>query len=180
MALDKIGKSFDYRAICDVCGFKKWSYELRKRWDGLMVCEADWEPRNILDFYRTRNDAHRLPWTRPDSNPEGTVWTPTLGGFSVGFSSTLNSAYKYNTISKEFDYSLVLDLTSTCVVNSGATVSLPTGFIVATDRGGTVRGSRSGVFYSKCTAAGNIIIVTTGFTINPPDSILITGSFIST
>ncbi len=61
------GHSYEYRALCDVCGFKKWNYELRRRWDGFMVCaDTCWEPRHILDFYRPRNDAHTLPWTRPD------------------------------------------------------------------------------------------------------------------
>jgi hypothetical protein len=180
MALDKIGKSFDYRAICDVCGFKKWSYELRQRWDGLMVCKEDWEPRNVLDFYRTRNDAHRLPWTRPDADSNGTVWTPTFTGFSSAFSSTLNSAYEYDSISKKFSYSLVLVLANPCTVTNGATISLPAGYTVSADKGGTVRGSLSGSFYSKCTASGTNIVITTGFTITPPDSILVTGSFTST
>lgn len=180
MALNKIGKSYDYRAICDVCGFKKWSYELRKRWDGLMVCQEDWEPRNILDFYRTRNDAHRLPWTRPDTEPLGTTWTPAFGGFTIsgGFSQVI-AGYIQNTTTKEIDYSIVATLGSVpCVVGNGATITLP--YNVATDKGGTCRGSKSGVFYSKTTHSGNIIIVTNGFTINPPDSILFTGRFIST
>ena len=55
-----------YNALCDVCGFKFKNYQLKKRWDGYMVCKDDWEPRHILDFYKVRNDEHPLPWTRPD------------------------------------------------------------------------------------------------------------------
>jgi hypothetical protein len=33
-----------------------------------MVCKADWEPRNILDFYQPANDSHKLPYTRPDND----------------------------------------------------------------------------------------------------------------
>lgn len=60
--------SYVYNVICDVCGFQYKSNELKKRWDGYMVCEADWEPRNILDFYVPANDSHKLPYTRPDND----------------------------------------------------------------------------------------------------------------
>jgi hypothetical protein len=60
------GKSREYNGICDICGFKKKNYELRKRWDGYWVCNEDWESRHILDFYRTKNDTHTLPITRSD------------------------------------------------------------------------------------------------------------------
>lgn len=55
-----------FNVICDVCGFKKKSNEVRKRWDGAIVCKEDWEMRHSLDFYTTRQDAHKLPFTRPD------------------------------------------------------------------------------------------------------------------
>jgi len=60
--------SFGYNSICDVCGFKFKASMLRKRWDGFMVCKGDYEMRHPMDFYTTRNDAHLLPWTRPDSD----------------------------------------------------------------------------------------------------------------
>jgi hypothetical protein len=43
---------------------------MRQRWDGVMVCPTDWEPRHILDFYRTKPDAHALPFTYPASDLE--------------------------------------------------------------------------------------------------------------
>lgn len=60
--------SFGYNALCDVCGFKHKAAELKKRWDGLMVCSKDFELRHPMDFYTTRSDVHLLPWTRPDNN----------------------------------------------------------------------------------------------------------------
>lgn len=33
-----------------------------------MVCKDDWEPRHPMDFYRSRNDTHALPFTRSDNN----------------------------------------------------------------------------------------------------------------
>lgn len=73
--------SYNYNTLCDVCGFKFKASELQMRWDGFMVCAADWEPRNILDFYRTRNDAHRLPFTRPDDASDESA----ISGFALKF-----------------------------------------------------------------------------------------------
>ncbi len=73
----RVSKSYEYNGICDICGFKKKSYELRRRWDGFWVCKEDWEQRHILDFYRTKNDVHKLPFTRPDKQDE-LSWTPVF------------------------------------------------------------------------------------------------------
>ncbi len=59
---------YSYNAVCDSCGFVFKASQLIKRWDGYMVCKDDWEPRNILDFYRPLNDHHQLPFTRPDGD----------------------------------------------------------------------------------------------------------------
>lgn len=56
-----------WNALCDVCGFKKKSFDLRKRWDGMYCCHTCWEPRHPQDFLRARKEtSNRLPWTRPD------------------------------------------------------------------------------------------------------------------
>lgn len=55
----------DHNAICDVCGWKYKASDLRKRWDGYMVCDKDWEPRHPQDFLRAVQDQAPLPWTRP-------------------------------------------------------------------------------------------------------------------
>jgi hypothetical protein len=68
MSYMRVTKSYGHNAICDVCGFKFKNFELKKRWDGFMVCKNDYEMRHPMDFYTTRNDAHLLPWTRSDSN----------------------------------------------------------------------------------------------------------------
>ncbi len=57
----------DWNAICDVCGWKYKASDLRKRWDGLMVCEKDWEPRHPQDFIRAIPDMQKVPWTRPET-----------------------------------------------------------------------------------------------------------------
>lgn len=68
MSVMKATKSYQHNAICDVCGFKFKNYQLKKRWDGYMVCKEDYEMRHPMDFYTTKNDVHQLPWTRSDSD----------------------------------------------------------------------------------------------------------------
>lgn len=60
-------KKGDWNCICDVCGFKRKSSEMRKRWDGVMVCQEDWEPRQPQEFVRGVPDQQSLPWTRPEA-----------------------------------------------------------------------------------------------------------------
>lgn len=61
-----------WNAFCDSCGFKFKSDQLRLRWDGLMVDNACWEPRQPQDFLRAvKETSNTLPWTRPkDDGPD--------------------------------------------------------------------------------------------------------------
>lgn len=100
MSVLKATRSYEYNAICDVCGFKFKASMLKKRWDGYMVCKHDYETRHSLDFYTTRNDAHLLPWTRPDSIGEDVSpyddsvnWALAANGGTATASSTYSSAY---------------------------------------------------------------------------------------
>lgn len=53
--------------ICDVCGFKKRASQMRRRWDGAMVCEKDWEPRHPQELVRFRGDDRQaVPVARPE------------------------------------------------------------------------------------------------------------------
>ncbi len=56
-----------WKAVCDVCGQRFDNIDMQKRWDGLMVCKRDWEPRQPQDFVRAKVDIQSLPWTRPES-----------------------------------------------------------------------------------------------------------------
>lgn len=56
----------DWLAICDVCGFRFASRNMKKRWDDLMVCKEDWEPRHPQDLLRLHAEHITPPWTRPE------------------------------------------------------------------------------------------------------------------
>lgn len=58
-----IGK---WLVLCQVCGLKKTNDQIRKRWDGLLVCQDDWEPRHPQEFVRPRPDDQSVPFTNPE------------------------------------------------------------------------------------------------------------------
>jgi hypothetical protein len=63
-------KSGSWNFICDVCGFKKKIEEGRKRWDGLLVCEEDWETDHPQKYLRVRESGLSVPIIRdePEDN----------------------------------------------------------------------------------------------------------------
>jgi hypothetical protein len=79
-------KSGDFWRICDVCGFKYRSSETRQRWDNLMVCLADWEPRHPQDFVRGVSDRQNVPDPRPELTDTfiGPLQTETTAAASAG------------------------------------------------------------------------------------------------
>lgn len=56
----------DFWRICDCCGFRVRASKTRKRWDGLMVCLDDWEPRHPQDGVKGRADKMAVPNPRPE------------------------------------------------------------------------------------------------------------------
>lgn len=55
-----------WNCICESCGRLVKAGELRQRWDGFMVDEQCWEPRQPQDFVRGVADYQAPPWTRPE------------------------------------------------------------------------------------------------------------------
>lgn len=58
----------NWLAVCDECGRKVKASSLRLRWDNLMVCPRDWEPRQPQDFVRAKVDIQAVPWSRPEAS----------------------------------------------------------------------------------------------------------------
>lgn len=55
-----------WNVICPVCGFKKKSGEMLKRWDGVYVCKEDWEIRHPQDFLRVEAEDTSVPYSYGD------------------------------------------------------------------------------------------------------------------
>lgn len=77
----------EWNVICDQCGRKYKASKLQRRWDGLMVCQDDWETRHPQDFVRAVKDSPALPYTRPE---------PTDGAVSVTYISQVTDAAYYD------------------------------------------------------------------------------------
>lgn len=56
----------DWHATCDSCGFVFLASKLKLRWDGLRVCEKDFEERHPQDFVKAKADKQTVPWSRPE------------------------------------------------------------------------------------------------------------------
>lgn len=65
----------NHNTLCDVCGFQYKASEMLRRWDGVLVCKTDWEPRHPQDFVRSRPDQRPVINARPQS------LVPTVYGF---------------------------------------------------------------------------------------------------
>lgn len=53
-----------WRVICDVCGFEFPSDKVQKRWDGLIVCEKDFEHKHPQLSIRARRETSGVPFAR--------------------------------------------------------------------------------------------------------------------
>lgn len=51
---NNLWKSGDYWRECDVCSFDYLRSELRERYDGAIVCSADWEEEHPRDQKRSK------------------------------------------------------------------------------------------------------------------------------
>lgn len=56
----------DHNAICDVCGFKCKRSQMKKRWDGAIVCKADFETRHPQDLIKARPERQGVKDARPE------------------------------------------------------------------------------------------------------------------
>lgn len=124
----RVTKQYDYNVECPVCGFNYKASELKTRWDGLQVCPDDWEPRHPLDFYKPRNDTHKLPFILPAKGELS--YTPTYvnrtdaannGAITDTAYYRLDSLSGYTHIRAQI--TVTVDATT---ATASATISLPT------------------------------------------------------
>ena len=55
----------EFNVTCDVCSKKIKANEAKQRWDGFIVCPADFETRHPQDFVKAKTDKITVPFTRP-------------------------------------------------------------------------------------------------------------------
>ena len=100
MSLKEIYSSGDWNTICDVCGRKYKNTDLRKRWDGLIVCSQDFEERQPQDFVRARADQIAVPWSRPEGQD---TFVP------INYTPTINEEYSFDEALKKAVAAIVPD-----------------------------------------------------------------------
>lgn len=59
-------RSGDWLVTCDQCGREIWSSEAYHRWDGLIVCEADYETRHPQEMIRGIKDRQGVVFASPE------------------------------------------------------------------------------------------------------------------
>src|SRR5690348_14759316 len=96
-------------AICDRCGFKFKLSGLKKEWDGLMVCDVCWEPRQPQDFVRGVKDQRPIPDARPE--------TPDV--FVSGFATIPNGSTVITVGASPFTFANPTTLPLSVEVNDG-------------------------------------------------------------
>jgi hypothetical protein len=70
-----------WNVLCDRCGFKYKSAQLRTEWNGLKTCSGPstndcWEKRHPQDFVKGRKDKQTPEWVRPEPEDEFVVVGP--------------------------------------------------------------------------------------------------------
>lgn len=59
-------KHGSWNVICDVCGVRYKADEVKKRWDGLIVCPEDWETDHPQKYLRVQSDPKQVPFIRTE------------------------------------------------------------------------------------------------------------------
>lgn len=96
-----------WAAICDSCGFRFPSDELRERWDGFMVCKDDYETKHPQLDIRIKPERVAPPWTRP----EGTdTFLQNCNIISSSCYAGLAVADCALTENQQFTYEVLLDM----------------------------------------------------------------------
>jgi hypothetical protein len=68
----------NWKVTCQSCGFWFPSSEIRKRWDGLLVCEKDWESRHPQTLIKIREETSVPAFVSKDTDPDQIVQVCTL------------------------------------------------------------------------------------------------------
>jgi len=95
-----------WAVICEVCGFRFPSNRIKKRWDGVLCCEQDWEPRHPQTLIKIRGET-AVPTFTNNPPDEYVVVCDILSSSCYAGLATAGCAKAGNT---QFTYQFLLDL----------------------------------------------------------------------
>jgi hypothetical protein len=134
----------DWKAICESCGRIVKASQLKKRWDGFMVDERCWEPRQPQDFVRGVADYQAPPFTRPEPsdqfvpipynsgwwiNPISSISRPVLNlliKYHNNYVALLKTVFTNTSLTLGRVKSLIMSSTSTSTITTNNTINTPT------------------------------------------------------
>ena len=96
-----------WKVVCDVCGIQHPSDQVKKRWDGLMVCEKDWEMRHPQTLYNYKNHTAVPTFVRPEPEDTFTFICTVDGGSAYAHLAQAGCAQAGN---DTIPYSILIDL----------------------------------------------------------------------
>lgn len=113
----------EWTVLCDACGRKFKANQLQRRWDGLMVCMGDWEPRQPQDFVKGIAEHIAAPWTRPEPSDSFVLSCEPNGITGISDWAIADCAIcdyvhpAFNTLIEPFDCNALYYLTDDMVAN---------------------------------------------------------------
>lgn len=116
-------------AHCDRCNFEYKLSQLRREWDGLMVCYECWEPRQPQDFVRGVPDQKPIPMARPGA-PDIFLTAPTDIPSNVTTITVTASPFTYTNNTTLTQNVSIMNGTVSNVAVTGTSVSKQTGINV--------------------------------------------------
>ncbi len=99
-------KNGSWNVHCDVCNFKFKSEDIRKRWDGLMVCDADFELDHPQKFLRVKGDKISVPYVRKQED----VFLDVCYLWEISSYADIASADCAKADNQSFPYTFLLNL----------------------------------------------------------------------
>jgi hypothetical protein len=81
-----------WNVICDVCGFEFKSDEVRKRWDGFIVCKDDFEYDHPQKYLRVREETSSVPFVRNEPTDTFIIVCTLITSQGVAGMGTANCA----------------------------------------------------------------------------------------
>lgn len=100
-------KPGEWNVHCDVCGFKFKSSQIKKRWDGFMVCENDWETDHPQKYIRVNETSQTVPYVREQQDD---TFTNVCYIYTSGAYADLGTADCMQADNTSFSYEFLLQL----------------------------------------------------------------------